>query len=180
MPRRVTLQGFHGGWHHWRAESHGSVIQAVGLHTRCWYDGKHWRAFCRRHVVHGVRAYRTMCLGDVHCLPMVVSQHTQRLACQAEAETHCLGVQVGLMASVLAAFFLSLEMLLVQMVDGKTTSWHETLLSVGAATVRFSFLALFFIPVMLIAGYGYAAINYAIIKKSFHPLSPRHAVSSAM
>ena len=90
------------------------------------------------------------------------------------------GAQFGLMASVLAAFFLSLEMLLVQMVDGKTTSWHETLLSVGAATVGFSFLALFFIPVMLIAGYGYAAINYAIIKKSFHPLSPRHSVSSAM
>lgn len=90
------------------------------------------------------------------------------------------GVQFGLMASVLAALFLSLEMLLVQMMDGKATSWHETLLSIGAATVGFSIVALFFIPVMVISGYVYAAVNYAIIKKSFHPLSPRHSVSSAI
>jgi hypothetical protein len=73
------------------------------------------------------------------------------------------GFQFGLMASFLAAFLLSLELLLFNMVTGRTTTWYEALLMVGGGTAGFSFLALFYIPVLLISGAVYAAINYAII-----------------
>lgn len=102
--------------------------------------------------------------------PWLYRQIRERLNSTARPKLFRLGANFGIMATAVAVLFLAGEVTLMTALEtSKQISILGCMRLFIASLFSFGLLALFYIPIMLFAGYLYTLANFYLIKKYYHP-----------